>query len=113
MAAVTEKWIPQINRRQDLYGFIDILAVNGTDTVGVQATSGANVSSRVNKILSLQEPRVWLAAGRRIIVHGWAKQVIGHTKKGKPIKGWKLRAVEITKGHLLLTHDTEPETVAA
>ena len=34
-----EKWIPQIRQRKDLFGFIDLLAVRGDETLGVQVTS--------------------------------------------------------------------------
>lgn len=46
LVQVVEKWNPHAHIRQDLYGIIDVLAV-GADIVGVQATSGSNVASRL------------------------------------------------------------------
>ena len=62
--------------RSDLFGFGDILAFNGTNTLIVQATDSTNVSKRWRKIQESDEARKWLnsEAGRNIVVHGWAKK---------------------------------------
>lgn len=62
-------------KKQDLFNFIDIVAVHPkrTGVVGVQTTSKANISTRIKKIESSPEHRVWLSAKNRIIVHGWYK----------------------------------------
>ena len=74
-AHVVEKWIPQTHRRIDLFGFIDVLALDGEDgCLGIQATSTSNVSSRLHK--SFTETREalidWLRHGNRFEVWGWA-----------------------------------------
>lgn len=73
MAEVVEKWIPHIRRRRDLYGFIDVLAIRDGEILGVQATSGSNVASRVAKIADHQNVGAVRKAGIRIHVHGWRK----------------------------------------
>lgn len=73
LAEVVEKWIPQIKRRKDLYGFIDILAIRDGEILGVQATSSSNVASRVEKISSHDNVGAVRKAGIRIHVHGWRK----------------------------------------
>ena len=71
--AVVEKWIPQARRRQDLFGFIDIIAIKGTNTLAVQATSYSNVSARVTKIQQHENLPHVLAAGWVVQVWGWRK----------------------------------------
>lgn len=75
MADVAERWIAQIRQRKDLFGFIDIIVLDGTDgSLGVQATSASNVASRRTKILSLNSAHAWLIAKNRIWVVGWSKK---------------------------------------
>ena len=90
-SAVVEKWIPQTKRRLDLFGCIDIVALDGQPGVlGIQATSGGNHSSRVSK--ALEEPRLqeWLRAGNRFAVWSWSKKGPAGTRKK-----WTLREQEL------------------
>ena len=75
----------QVRRRQDLYGFIDVLAIREGEIVGVQATSGNNVASRVTKIAEHEHVGAVRKAGIRILVHGWRKNAAGR---------WTLREVD-------------------
>ena len=91
-AGIVERYIAQCRQRFDLFGCIDLVALDGLPgSLGIQATSGSNHSSRVKK--ALEEPRllVWLEAGNRFEVWSWAKQ----GPKGKR-KVWKLRQEPIT-----------------
>lgn len=65
--------------RQDLFGFIDIVALHpeSKGVLGVQTTSAANISARVNKAMALSVCKLWLVCGNRVEFHGW-KQVNGH-----------------------------------
>jgi len=87
-ADVTERWIPKINVRKDLFGFIDILAINETEVLAVQATgeqNSGNVSARVTKIAE-HENYPLVCKHMRIVVHGWRKNAAGR---------WTLREVEL------------------
>ena len=72
-AGVVEKWNPHARIRQDLFGFVDIIAISDTETIAVQSTSWGHVTDRVNKIA--ESPLVGFVrqAGWRILVHGWRK----------------------------------------
>lgn len=78
LVAVVEKFNSFTKRRIDLWGFGDLLAIKGNETMIVQSTSGTNVSARVNKIQL--EPAIhsvasfWLESPNRTIqIHGWRK----------------------------------------
>ncbi len=85
LAQVVEKWIPAVKRRQDLYGFIDILAIRDNEVLGVQATSGDHVAERIDKIANHENVSAVRKAGIRIVVHGWRKNAAGR---------WTLREVD-------------------
>ena len=75
LTCIVEKWIAAIKQRKDAFGFGDLLAIRGDETILVQTTSGANASARVNKIIELEEAKIWLSSpNRKIWVHGWAKR---------------------------------------
>ena len=85
-ATVVEHWNPHAFVRQDLFGFVDVLAVGNGETVAVQATSYTNVSSRVNKITDHENVAEVRKAGWKIFVHGWKK-----------VKNrWELREVDVS-----------------
>ena len=88
--AVTEHWNSFVKRRQDLFSFIDVLAI-APRMLAIQTTSGTNVAARIAKILELDAAREWLEAGHRIIVHGWAKR----GERGA-VKRWTCREEEVT-----------------
>lgn len=85
-ADVVERWIPGANIRRDFAGFIDVLCLGDGEIVGVQATSGSNVSARINKIANHENVDAVRKAGIRIEVHGWSK------RKGR----WQLRKVDVS-----------------
>ncbi len=75
---VVERWIGggRIKVRKDLFGCIDLVALDGKPGVlGIQATSGSNASARLKKIHGECWPAVerWLQAGNRLEVWGWRK----------------------------------------
>jgi hypothetical protein len=73
LVQVTERWNQFAKVRQDLFGIVDVLAVSETQIVAVQATSAANVSSRIHKIEDSAATPVLRKAGIRLLVHGWRK----------------------------------------
>lgn len=75
LVQVVERWNAHAKIRQDLFGCIDLVAVeeghNGV--LGVQATSRSNQAARLTKSLGQEALKVWLAAGNSFQVWGWAK----------------------------------------
>lgn len=72
--AKTEHWNSFAHIRQDLFGFADLLCFRPSElgVTAIQATSSANIMSRIHKLEANPYVRPWLHAGNRILVHGWA-----------------------------------------
>ena len=52
LVSIVERWNAFAKIRQDLFGIIDLLAIDSKgNTVGIQVTSYSNISARVKKIL--------------------------------------------------------------
>ena len=83
--AIVEHWNPFARIRQDLFGVLDLLAVRDGVTLGVQTTSGSNVSARVRKIAESETVPALRKAGWLLHVHGWRKGANGR---------WALREVD-------------------
>ncbi len=73
--AIAEKFNYFIKIRQDLFGWIDVVAIHPDKkgVMGVQTTSGSNLSARIKKAQALDSYRVWLKAGNAVEFHGWRK----------------------------------------
>lgn len=98
LAGVVERWNPHARIRQDLFGFIDLIvidghAISGQGIIGVQATSGTNAAARKKKILNEPRARRWLEAQCRIEVWAWKKKKI---KRGGVAFKWILDRRPIT-----------------
>ena len=93
LVQITEHWNSFAHVRNDLFGFIDVLAVRGDVMLAIQTTSGSNVAARFAKIQSLPSVVYWLQCGARLVIHGWAKR----GPRGKA-KRWSCREVEIVLG---------------
>lgn len=93
IVGITEHWNPHAFIRQDLFGFIDVLAITATITVAIQATSTGNMGARVNKILALPAAKLWAQGKKRyIIVIGWKKY-----KEAVERKFWRPTVTIITR----------------
>jgi len=70
---ITERWNPFAKVRQDLFGFIDVIAVTNGVTVGIQTTTYENRLARVRKIVGEVNVAAyrWLQAGNEIHVVSW------------------------------------------
>ena len=93
LAQVVERYNAYAKRRIDLFGFIDIVALDDKPGVlGVQTTSAGNVSHRVAKVhdACAESMRRWLQAGNRLVIHGWGKRGPRGTRKV-----WTLSVTEI------------------
>jgi hypothetical protein len=75
LAAVVETWIPRIERRRDLFGIADVLAVHPRDkaVLLVQATSAGHVQDRLRRVQARPETAVLLRAGLAVEVWGWRR----------------------------------------
>lgn len=87
-AAVVERYNSFRKFKTDLFGFIDIVAIRDGETVGVQSTSGPNVSSRIAKIRAHENLQRVLGAGWAVEVHGWQKPT-------KTRRTWQVRVERV------------------
>ena len=87
-AEVVEKWNPHARIRQDLFGFVDILAIRDGETLAVQTTSGDHVAERCRKIAEHPTVAAVREAGWAIHVHGW--------RKSAKTRRWELRTVDVS-----------------
>ena len=69
--AVVEHWNAFARIRQDLFGFIDLLALKGKEVLAVQTTTASNMAARCRKISDHENVGVDRDAGWSIHVHGW------------------------------------------
>jgi hypothetical protein len=89
---ITEKWNPFAKRKQDLFGFIDILVSDGT---AIQATTMDHRTKRLYKIQKLEKATEWLKGGNTIELWSWRK-----------IKNrWKVRIDSLVLGSDGQIHD--------
>jgi hypothetical protein len=95
-----ERWNPHANIRQDLFGIGDVLGVHpeGREFLLVQTTTRKHISERINKATGCAALVVWLKAGGRFEVWGWAQKD----------RHWNAKRVEIGLEDL----ETETETAA-
>jgi hypothetical protein len=70
---VVEHWCQFSRRRKDLFGFVDVLACAGSETIAVQTTSWNNVSARAKKMSESPYLDCLRRAGWKILIHGWKK----------------------------------------
>jgi hypothetical protein len=80
-----ERWNPHAKVRNDLFGFIDVLAIRKGEILGVQATSRDDVSHRAAKIADHPNVSAVRKAGIRIEVWAWGKMASGR---------WEVRVVD-------------------
>ena len=98
VCGITEHWNPHVQRRKDLFGFADLLAIKPGRIVAVQATSGTNTASRVAKIQQEPNAALWLDAGGQILVIGW-RQLVAYRRDGTRAarKRWAPKVRRMTK----------------
>lgn len=93
-AAIVERWNPHAFIRQDMFGFIDMVAIDGKTPVwGLQVTSTGNMSSRIKKSQESPNLALWCGSGARFSVLGWSKK----GGKGKR-KLWEMKIVDLHPG---------------
>jgi hypothetical protein len=87
LVEVVERWNPHARIRQDLFGFVDVLAVGPAGVLGVQACIGSDVSTRVRKIADHPNVAAVREGGIALEVWGW--------KKNKSNR-WEVRKVDVS-----------------
>jgi hypothetical protein len=91
VSAIVERWNPHSRVRQDLFGWMDIIALLGPNTLGLQVTSGTNHAARRAKILAEPRALAWLQAGN--LVEIWSVRKAGPRGKRKL---WQIRKEALT-----------------
>lgn len=86
-AEVVEKFNSFTKRKNDLFGFLDILAIREGEVLGVQTTSAAHVANRIKKIQEHENVSAVRKAGIGIHVHGWRKAANGR---------WQIRVEDVS-----------------
>jgi hypothetical protein len=89
--AITEKWNSHARIRQDLLGFIDLLAIKNGQTLAIQTTSASSFAARKSKIQNHENLPIVLSAGWNVTIHGWRKNCNNQ---------WTLREHVVSKSHL-------------
>ena len=75
LIAIVEHWNAFAKIRQDLFGIIDLLAIdNKGNTVGLQITSYSNISARIKKMESSDAISHLRDANWVLLVEGWHKK---------------------------------------
>ena len=104
---IVERWIGggAFKVRKDFLGFADLVMLRSLPgfhgiALAVQASSGSNVSHRLEKMRETPGALAWLEAGGEIEIHGWAKR----GARGKR-KVWTCRVVVVTED--VLTQGTD------
>ncbi len=69
--AVVEHWNSFMRIRQDLFGFIDLLALGDGETLAVQVCRRSDMATRRNKIANHENVGYVRKAGWCIEIHGW------------------------------------------
>jgi hypothetical protein len=80
-AAIVEKWNPHARIRQDLFGLLDIVAIRGKETKGVQCTTLSNLSPRIQKFADSDMTGLLRDAGWLLECWGWRKLKTGWEPK--------------------------------
>lgn len=122
-AQVVEKWLPgrrakkggrpgeteatPYGVRKDLFGCIDILALDGRPgSLGIQACASGDAAKRAAK--AAEEPLLaaWLVAGNRFEVWAWREVWVDTSARTKR-RQWEARVVEI-RPDMLVSHTEVP-----
>lgn len=92
---IAERFNDWAGGKHDLFGFIDIVALDVKDgrIIGVQSTGPSGHAEHRRKILAEPKAIDWLKAGGRIWLVSWRKLLV---KRGGKLRTWQPRVEEIT-----------------
>ena len=82
-----------IGIRKDLFGFIDLIAIDKDAIVAIQCCAGSGHSAHKQKIKDNEFAEAWLATGNKIELWSWRKLKV---KRGGKLERWFPRVEEIT-----------------
>jgi len=95
LCEIVEKTIPKCFIKKDLFGFIDLLCIKGSEVLAVQTTANlSNANARVKKIQEHENYPKVTALGWKIVVHGW-RQLQEKCKNGNIKKVWVCKEIEL------------------
>ena len=102
ICAIAEKWNAfagpigrdgkRVGIRQDLFDFIDIVALAPGSLIGIQSTGPSGHAEHLRKILACPSAEAWLHAGGRIELWSWRKLLV---KRGGKARTWEPRVQQI------------------
>jgi hypothetical protein len=79
-ATKTEHWNHYAKRRQDLFGFIDVLAANDHHLLGIQVSDDSHVAQHRGKVLENKVAQL-LACHMAIEIWSWGLRLTGERRK--------------------------------
>ena len=94
---ITEVWNHYARKRIDLFNFCDILCLDDTRTIAIQAM-GSDYQNHVSKIRENEFIMPWLQAGNELQLWSWRKYL---KKRGGKAKEWRCKITDV------LLHDNE------
>lgn len=89
-SAIVERWNFHAKIRQDLFGFADLVALDGSAILAIQVTTGDNLATRMTKMSGLAAVVDWLKSGGKAEAWGYRKLLV---KRGGKATRWTLRRV--------------------
>jgi hypothetical protein len=96
IVGTVERWLPRVNVRKDLFGFIDLIAMDpdGGRIIGVQST-GQDFSGHREKltVAARKQCTQWIRSGGLIELWGWRKLKV---KRGGKAVRYVPQTLEIT-----------------
>lgn len=96
-AGVVERFNAYTHRSHDLFGFCDLVAIDGDrGLIAIQACAGASHAARRAKILDEPRAALWAAHGT-IEIWSWSQRVHKFKNGAKSLR-WKARVETITLG---------------
>ena len=94
ICGITEHWNYYVGIRQDLFGFIDLIALTSDrGIVGMQCCARSGHAAHRKKILENEVAPEWIKSGGKIEIWSWAKQKL---ERGGKAERWMAKVEEIT-----------------
>lgn len=71
---ITAHWRSWGNVNKRLFGCIDLLLVNASETIGILSILKEHMDHYKNMIAKNKELKVWMDGDRKFIIHAWWKE---------------------------------------